>query len=610
MSPKEQFQSEVSKLACDNTRRHRRNPSISLNYNPYELQHVSSLRVSPPRRIPYKASTSSLRHVVEEPDFGTEERNIWSKGSPIGKAQDRDNFRFVPHKNVEASPSQRQDANRFPPLRRKISALTNEEERPRTRRGPDGPSAFDTMDGKDDNSDANSLSRSTRSTKFVEGTMTSRSGPIASTWSDLECATSESEADETDLETTPKAVRTRRSNSFDLRDFQPPALTPSAIKRTLFRRGHEKKNKEPDVRKKIPHEEAKADKPKKRIRKSMSKLHFLGEKMKIFGTSSQDLPEQNKNDVALSSDTETSVFAERKRKAEAAYAEQFGYKKQKDNAGLVNTADSLNTDETVNSHGNQKYDSSTVRRRGGSTKSRRISTGSINAVAGLARQDSVSSHDIRKRPSRRELEKENQQLRALLRDAQVTRSQDNTALSEVETDSPLPPIPPLKIRRDRSGSMNGTLPSDPSISIASDAANTELPSAPPVPPQHPDRKILGNISNSPSRRVRRESFGIPSGYSSKESEDDCSKPDPLLNVPKLVPTPEQPKKRSMAPRRSMPALPASVSMILEEPEEEVEEKKRSLRSRRGVPGKENVSHAAVTKTIRKREEWQWPEDVF
>ena len=360
-----------------------------------------------------------------DPDFVIEEREAWNRQTPERQALRPVKSYTTQTDKYDAShgDSLRDPSMTAPTLRSfepSADAATSED-RPKTSRGPqdasnDIPGAFpQPRPARHD--------RNTRSSKFSEGTMTNRSNGIASSWSEHGARISESserQSEDSDSDLTPRASRLSRdsSSSYDVSEFRPAGLTPGTIKQRWSRltsnlRSHED----------APKPTEQDNKPKRKgLRKSISNWNFhgIGEKMKFFGASDHDLAQAD-SPVKKQQDAEKEVLNERKRKAEEAYAQQFGTKKQKSNDGIAakdrQPLREMSLSRTLKrrsvSAGDTITSAGTAIRRHGSPSSK--SAGPQDPADMLDETD----HDHRKRTSRRDLEKENQQLRAMLREQQA-----------------------------------------------------------------------------------------------------------------------------------------------------------------------------------------------
>jgi len=383
--------------------------------------------------------------------------------------------------------------------------------------------------------------------------MNDRSTGVSSTWSEhgsiSDYSSDASSAEDSDV--TPKA--SRQSDSLDLADFQPPPVTPGTAKRTLFRfRNKTSPNKATQA--------PTVDQPKKErkgLRKSIStwNFHHLGDKMKIFGGSTNELAQESavsgktsKDDVKAS---EAAVLNERKRKAGEAYAAQFGLKKQKSNSGLAVEDEDVAEKPPRQTASMRRRSLGQLNTSTTSSRSRRRKSANMTEI-GSSDLDS-SDHDNRKHRSLEELEKENQQLRALLRvkqtrTARVHRSSSMASLYEDDTMDEVITATP--------GESNGR----------------SREKIPPVP-KLPDRAILGNLSNGQNAK----------GPTTRASD-------------------------TAAVKGAHNPLPRPVSMILEVPEEaDLEDKKAEDKQ---AEDKNSKCAKPVDAVVPRKEEWEWPEDCF
>jgi hypothetical protein len=193
-----------------------------------------------------------------------------------------------------------------------------------------------------------------------------------------------------------------------------PAPAPTTTKKGIFRFGGGRGSEE-SVR---TAEETKAAKERKGLRKSISIWHFQSLGEKIFGGSTGDAVSETSTDTTTDKpgraqkDKNTETVAdidnlnERKRKAEKAYAQQFGLKRQKSNIGQSVSSTPADTHANNTNIDDKRPKTPTLFRR----KRDQRAPGDRNRTA--------EAFDARKRPSRKDLEKENQQLRSMLRESQ------------------------------------------------------------------------------------------------------------------------------------------------------------------------------------------------
>ena len=283
--------------------------------------------------------------------------------------------------------------------------------------------------------------------------MNDRSAGIASSWlhnttpaskdSRFDDAASSSYGTDTDSDATPRVSQQKReSGSLSEEERKPLPPTPATTKRNVFRFGGNQRGSEDSTR---PTEtEVKNTKQRKGLRKSISmwNFHGLADKMNIFGgarsdtaseTSNSSKPEKGKSKKDNAADFSTlasvDVLNERKRKADEAYDQQFGVKKQKSNVGQ-SLSSAPAPPPTI----------------GRTTKKTTSDTPTITPKLFRRKRDSYQSETvsqdyppilrtIRKSPSKRDLEKENQQLRTMLKESQVKKVSRSASLSSLH----LPP---------------------------------------------------------------------------------------------------------------------------------------------------------------------------
>ncbi|RMZ80367.1 hypothetical protein DV738_g2839, partial [Chaetothyriales sp. CBS 135597] len=383
--------------------------------------------------------------------------------------------------------------------------------------------------------------------KFNEGSMSERSAGVSSTWQQFGARLSESSDvnnGNLDADSPFRPGRTSRDTrgSLDVSEFLPPT-TPSTIKRTLAKLGGHFKSSADDSF--LSTNEPKQ--PRRGLRKSLSSWNLhLGEKMHFFGTSTQDLGNpRSTTPVKKQTVADTELLDDRKRKAEAAYAEQFGTKKQKGNDGQATGPETASPD--------RRMVTSSARRRHASPA--RLSH------HGLDPAEIMGGGDVerRKKLTRRELELENQQLRALLRERDAKRTADPSSDSKPGAC----PLPEDK----RASSM-------PQASTST--ATAPRPAVPVAPTRRQHKQRPGHdvppVPPLPSRMVLATLVAGSNGAGSKHGPVDL---------------PTKP--------RASGEIPRSISTIMED-----DENVPSLGSD-VLPGLQPSS---------KNDEWQWPDDVF
>lgn len=376
---------------------------------------------------------------IEEPEFIKEEREAWSRKSPKTEepppsynrasrhaktgstlaALDATRVKTLnprpqmvlqpPRQSREVPPQPRKQSKQTLPLRQFGPAHQENqiEERPKTSRGPSSYGQDGVGIRSEDLADT-ARKQAPRRSRFLEGSLNEKSAVVASSWYEHDSVSEDSY----DSDATPRASRdTRDITSFESSDSKPLPITPATIKRTkLFKLKSSVKSSDDTTEQEVM--------PKKRgLRKSIStwNFHNLGDKMKIFGSSTNDLtPKAPKQDKEKASKTPAKdILDERKRKAEEAYTQQFGLKKQKSNNGIANFSQPTQA-STVTKPSSLKRRTPSASSRTPSSNRNRDSLSTPNYP--FASDHSSGDLDNSKRPSRRELEKENQHLRKMLRD--------------------------------------------------------------------------------------------------------------------------------------------------------------------------------------------------
>ena len=471
LSSKQNFQSQVRGLSVRPAHRQTRSES-EVESDRHELHQISSLRVQHKRNA--SAVPSSQRAVLSEtshnlqrsqtatftnngvPDFSAEEREAWSKKSPKPTStstrsrhdkrasspphrqavQQRQHLLFPPPECLEPVPQPRKHARQ--PSLRQFEPLQPEADldRPKTSRGlpAQSPERTEPSNGtryqgaetkKQENSDARLTS--TRPSKFLEGSMNDRSVGVASSWyhdntsgsESLDESASSSAGDiDTDSDATTRATKPL-----------PPTPAPTTTKKSIFRFGGGRNSEDSAHR---VEEGPKVAKEHKGLRKSISvwNLHALGEK--IFGGSTNDAASETsvdtittkrgkaQKDRKTSSTPNLDILNERKRKAEEAYAQQFGFKKQKSNIGesVASTPSHVPNHKTTLDDKRPKTPIILRRKREQRTP------------ADYKRP--AETLDSQKRPSRKDLEKENRELRSILKGSQSMTFSRSASLSSID----------------------------------------------------------------------------------------------------------------------------------------------------------------------------------
>lgn len=579
LSPRQKFQSHVRTLSQDS-------PSYSGNASPSPLPSPSPTLNPNPNPNTYRYSDPTLqggRHTHNEPHFVTEEREAWSRPSPLStrrrqKVSAEDAFILQPpedHSPVQQPRKQLRELRPFAPS----SQAVDINERPKTSRGSKPNfGGFPTND----------QDLPSRNSKFAEGSMTDRSAGISSSWIE-NASMSTTSGDDSDDNSTPRASPQR--SSLDTDDFKPIAVTPGTFKQRLARLGSAfKSSRHPSK----PEADPQDAKKKTGLKKSMSlwNLHNIAAKSKNAAQSTVDLGTMGAQPQKTTMNSDLDLLNDRKRRAEEAYAQQFGMKKRKSNVGLAEPIPE--PPQTKPAH---TRDDRTITRRSmrSSTSTRRLShSSSAVALTDTEYSDSHSDVDFHKRLSRRELEKENQQLRAMLRQQQ-----------EAQLTQPSRP----NLEKNRASSDTSTANQEKKTPSKRKTSRSTAKDIPPIP-SIPDRIALQPLTNS--RNQPRSANTNPAATASINNT-------PNVNnnaTSTLEPKPTETNNSNINPtKRTLVAapLPRSVPMILEEDEEGVENRtpvrKQSLTMDDMAKFKQlTPSHVRLHGL--KREQWEWPDDIF
>lgn len=599
LSPRQKFQSHIRTLSQESTS-HSRNASLA-PYSP-----ASSTCPSPtpsPTCNGYRYGDSARhgeRHAQNEPQFITEEREAWARPSPSATQRGRippSEDAFVLQPPQDPSPVQ-QPRKYQRELRPFAPALQSPDinERPKTSRGSKFGFGLIPADHED--------LQSTNS-RFAEGSMTARSTGVSSTWLEHGSMSTIS-GDDSDDQSTPRASPQRLSTDHD--EIKPTAVTPGTFKQRLARIGSAFKSNHHSNK---PEADVQDAKKSKGLRKSMSlwNLHNIGGKSKDAGAQSiLDLGSVTADPQKATPDHEVDVLNDRKRRAEVAYAQQFGSKKRKSNVVVAEPVPGPQQDEP-----SELRDDRTVTRRStrSSVSTRRLShSSSTMPMPDVEAPHTHGGVDLDKRPTRRELEKENQQLRAMLRQ-QETQSQKT---------------PKATVERTRSSSAKQTAaslassPTKQENKVPPKKKATTKPKAKDVPPvpSVPDRIVLqplGNARNQPRNNNNANIVHIPC--------PDLKPTTTINNNNSAVTNSSNPPKRVTASVGVAAGgggggtpLPRPVSMILEEDEESLTENRTPsgkspwrmeqdiARLKQLTPSPIRLLHPG------KREQWEWPDDIF
>lgn len=491
-----------------------------------------------------------------------------------------------------------------------------------------------------------------KKSNFVEGSMNQTSRGTASIWTDalsIPSITSRSTSAFSEDESEPStpriapSSRMSMSSSIDINEFKPLPPTPTTFKATMKRIGH--KFRPSDV---VPqqHKVDTTPKPSKASRKGLRKSFST---WKFFDSTASeaddeavpDMPKTEHKTIRNTASSRTlrllgrhkqqpdidasvALLEERKRKAEIAYAEQFGTSRKRHKQDPETMTRSVNTEN--------EHEPVTMRRRTSyfkmpdqkSIPAHRdsfianteklplpldfsTSTSAIGQRTTHRRnssRDSTSSRgsdrDRLKRVSRSELEKENQHLRELLRkrDKQtqlVTSEHEHHAIgtsrkSQTFGNQELSPA------REH---LRAALSSHP-VNESSTLSNTE--------------NVITNSNGCKSFRVAEDLPPVPPLPLSMVSQDVLQ---PMTNKPgwSLDTATVKRKGPSATPGRTI-ELPRPLSMVLEGLEDDQGEGDDDLH----FAAKKTSTLKYETSNIVKgsnlpglkdcKENWNWPEDVF
>ena len=608
LSPRQKFQAHIRTLS-EKDLSPPRNASIAARPSP-QLQHVSSLRIqrsespSPTRSI----RTGTTWRLTDEPQFLTEEREAWGRPSPLTSTASVPDEKFHLQRHEPQSPI----PNGLRPFR-PLPQPADIEDRPKTSRGPSTANGGFPIDGVPETRQQ----EQDRHSKFAEGSMNHRSTGISSTWAEHGSLASISDTDVSDRDSTPRASPER--SSIDINEFNPQSVVAPSFAQRLFKFGIKTKAKD------VPQDEPGKMEPepqtvrkKKGLRKSMSMWNLHGDKKKAASSVNLAQVSPQKKPASSAATDTLDVLNDRKRRAEEAYAQQFGMKRRKSNIGVAADdhapKDAPATEVGITSRATSK------------SGRRRLSwSSSTTFTSEMEKFDAETDVDLQKRPSRRELEKENQQLRAMLRQQQEAARLKSKAIQ--------PSSPSSRRLEKGQGTTHNMTGTPPRKSISKQSSREtlsaeQIPAVPAVPPKSLDRPAIRPLS-TPKATTQR-----------KPSQED------LLTIHEDIPNPDHSthdtasKKASAKHSRRASIvrgvdLPRPVSMILEQDEEsEVEKKngggKENRHPLRDVPklnptpvkggnkavgvgegGKVKASVVAQgVGTGVERENWEWPEDVF
>ncbi len=605
VSSRTRFQSHVRSLS-DNASL----PSPSSTPSPRRspvLQHVGSLRAqlrdSPPPRNPARPSPmnrasnwdlSLARDVPTEPQFLAEEREVWGRPSPLRprKRPSQDPYALQPPQEESPVLQPSKETRRlkaFAPM----ADIPTVNERPKPSRGSESCLSSPTPGNDNDIDNSAEHEARMRNSRFAEGSMNARCTGISSTWLKHGSISSLSEV-QSDNESTPRASPQR--SSINLEEAKPPVVTPATFKQRLLKIGSAFKTGDKTSK---PEAEAN-EKKRKGLRKSMSlwNLHGVGEKKKTHDASTSDLPPEvpKPHQIHPSSiqEVDLALMNDRKRRAEEVYAQQYSTKRRKSAGGeqvaTINRSTSGKPPIVTNAKPGSTNEGiiSTSRKH-----MQRSSSIVINADSGMS--DGHGDIDHHKRPSRRELEKENQQLRAMLNQQQGHNRRTSTGAGIVRSASPSTSLKQAKESEPTSdNSPSGSTNHDESPQ----APSKDVPPVPPIP----ERVALRDLSkgrNQPKNKTN-------------NSSDNSANINPNPSVSGETDT----MKRARLLSAGAAGLPRPVSIIVEEDEEGENKSPSPSPKHRLVLEPSSVERMKVKEMVAmqlkgiKREQWEWPDDVF
>ncbi|KAK5938071.1 hypothetical protein PMZ80_009660 [Knufia obscura] len=523
---------------------------------------------------------------------------------------------------------------------------------------------------------------------FMEGSMNEGSKAVASTWHNTQASSIRTNDVDSgnESEATPRpSIAGSTSSSIDINEFKPLPATPSTFKTTIKRFGQKLKQKDPGrlpvtdlmIADSFPNQSRQQQRKGLRISVSSWKI-FSGATSDTESKASSIAEEDDNHSVktnntartlrsmvrkprAQTNTSQKAVLDDRKRKAEIAYAEQFGATNKKQKQKVPSTdSSSISAQPT------------TVRRRVPSKVAAVTTAHSIirpaNQGSGFDSQSySLSQHeapvadfsvteplpqfshsrtssrnsdrslnsdtDRSKRSSRSELEKENQQLRSMLRESQsqahirqaVRQSYKPHSFRSAQLSDQ------QEKRRRPSSSSNWQIHEDSCSSADEKQYRGQSVSSRRSKSRSPSRD-----TKSPLERAQQEN-GRPAPSASSSQKIDLGRT--ILSAVSGNPQPSydtatmKQRGNTARPQRTI-ELPRPLSMVLEGVEDDNgcdsgenmgNESTRSSSKRKArasydgtTDGEEDdrkqkkfstmVSRAGETGS--KETQWQWPEDVF
>lgn len=498
--------------------------------------------------------------------------------------------------------------------------------------------------------------------------MNASSKAIASTWQSVSDYLDNQDSDLSDGESTPRASGTSRvstCSSIDIHEFKPLPATPSTFKNTIKRLGQKMApSKAADTRAVPLLASASEAKPRRGLRRSISRWKILNNSQSDWeGHSNTDATRKvsRMKETKISGSTpkgETlgsnalppkAVLDERKRKAELAYSQQFGtmrkksrhsdarddqtarpvvfknlsqstirqwdYRRPSDTPISLSTSRSMGPDDQTLS----KDDLNT--RTSAASAARNQQTVLRNHIRSHSHDSALcpeSTRDFAKKPSRQELEKENQRLRLMLREGRQKITSYGHQRSSHETDhsgtiSSDNPVATMN----GSSSVSNHATQRPLVALSSTvkkpAGTAQIAELPRVTATtkytvcSPDRRShssvtthVQNISRLVSSSPQNKPLSVVTGNEQRPSE---------------IATME--RRASVVNSSRQAGLPRPLSMVLEDIENGDNEGDQCGKTSTGLTcnsRREQESRALEAsmhyKSTKGAQQWIWPEDVF
>lgn len=635
----------------------------------------------PPRKYRLKNKPSSLDSCIWQDQDDTplteileQERSAWSTRSPTGTTSD--DSAITPaglqsgHLSSFAECPNFDQEDKHPWKRQRLTSS-----RGLSDHDPDQPNlnyheipagSRNTIDRSPDHQRAVRIPAK-RKSSFLEGSMNENSKGVASTWtppsatgnvgSDYSSFLSDSD----DGERTPRASAASRastSSSIDINEFKPLPATPSTFKNTVKRLGQKLRNPEIVHGKRNEPCLVADDKQKRRLRKSVSTWKLFGNLKPASEAEDREDPVakqprggrtlrafRSAKAEAAQADADAdaaykAILDERKRKAEAIYAEQYSTvrKRQKhvdalqgsvavqsrstDTATVPKQKSSglrtISTMKTALHRASSKQDIISGENNSTSASHFSIIPEPLPVAPNLAQSHSranlpvsTANADYLKKPTITELEKENQHLRSMLREKNVRtvagRSGHHNRRKSA-SDEHLGQKEELETRPKSSSGVEGV---DDKLSrftelvrgldsMQKSFVNQSHPDDPPPMPRVPSHLEHTTAFSSNDNRVLMDTSTMKRRAPLREHSSQANLPRPLSMVLEGIETND-----SEAKADSPKSTKASAG------------KKRQHAHYDGSTDGENVPHAKVEGPTKwnehygsKAQQWQWPEDVF